>query len=46
MTIMCFVYYNYFILCCFVFGITQKKKYILLKYMECFNVKFILFKSI
>ena len=25
MTIMCFVYYNYFILCCFVFGITQKK---------------------
>jgi len=22
------------------------KKYILLKYMECFNVKFILFKSI
>ena len=23
-----------------------KKKYILLKYIECFNVKFILFKSI
>ena len=45
MTIMCFVPYNYFVYMLFCIGITQKK-YILLKYMECFNVKFILFKSI